>query len=225
MTNPHRAPSFRSIGAGDILRRVGDRRLVVIAPHPDDETLGCGGLIAHAVRHGIKVAVIVLTDGDASHPGSERWSPTALGQLRIGELKRALARLGASHAPLRRLGWGDGQVANQGRVRRLSSCLTSLRAGVVLVTSDADHHSDHQAAFRLTCAATRCLGLPLIRYAVWSRADDGARVVARYRAEKRRAIAAHRSQVGGYIADDPAGFRLSPATLANLVGGSEQFQT
>ncbi len=223
MTNPHRAPSFRSIDAGDIVRRVGNRRLVVIAPHPDDETLGCGGLIARAVRHSVKVAVIVLTDGDASHPGSKRWPPGALGHLRIGELKRALARLGASDAPLRRLGWGDGKVATQGRARRLSSCLVALRAGVVLVTSDADHHPDHQAAFRLARAATRRLGLPLIRYAVWSRADNGERVAGRYRAEKRWAIAAHRSQVGGYIADDPAGFRLSPTALSTLIGGSEQF--
>ena len=223
MTNPHRAPSFRSIAAGDIVRRVGDRRLVVIAPHPDDETLGCGGLIAHAVRHSVKVAVIVLTDGDASHPGSRRWPPTVLGKLRIGELRRALARLGASDAPLRRLGWADGKVADDGHVRRLSSCLLSLRAGVVLVTSDADHHHDHKAAFHVARAAARRLGLPLIRYAVWSRADDGARTVGRYRAAKRWAIAAHRSQVGGYIADDPAGFRLLPPALSNLVGGNEQF--
>lgn len=225
MTNPHHATSFRSIGVDDILRQAGDRRLVVIAPHPDDETLGCGNLVAHAVRRGVKVAVIALTDGDASHPRSGRWPPAALGRLRIAELRRALARLGAGHAPLRRFGWGDGQVSAHGRARRLSGCLVALRAGVVLVTSDADHHLDHQAAFCLACRATRSLGLPLVRYAVWSRANADVRVGGRYKSAKRWAVAAHRSQVGGYIVDDAAGFRFSPTTLANLVGGGEQFQT
>ena len=224
MTNHHRATSFRTIGVDDILRQAGDRRLVVIAPHPDDETLGCGGLVAHAVRRGVRVAVVLLTDGDASHPGSERWPPAALGQLRIGELKRALARLGAGDALLRRLGWGDGKVSAHGKSLRLSSCLVALRAGVVLVTSDDDHHLDHQAAFSVAHQATRTLGLPLVSYAVWSRANTDMRVAGRYRSVKHWAVAAHRSQVGGYIADDPAGFRLSPTTLANLIGGSEQFQ-
>ena len=224
MTNPYRSTPFRSLDPATLLRWTGDRRLIVVAPHPDDETLGCGGLIAQAVRRGVKVAVVALTDGNASHPRSEKWPRARLGQLRIGELKRALRRLGGGDVPLRRLGWGDGEIGRQGCARRLCSSLVTLRAGVVLVTSDADHHPDHQAAFRLAQAATRALGLPLIRYAVWSRVNERGRLANRYRAAKRWAIAAHRSQVGGYIADDPAGFRLSPAALASLVDGSESFR-
>ncbi|WP_185965212.1 PIG-L deacetylase family protein [Glacieibacterium frigidum] len=224
MSNPCRAASFRSIDVEAILRCAAGRRLVVIAPHPDDETLGCGRLIAHAMRRGTEVAVIVLTDGDASHPRSKRWPPAALGRLRIAELKRSMARLGASNAPLRRLGWSDSQVLEHGKAIQLSRHLVALKAGVVLVTSDADHHPDHKAAFTLASLATCRLGLPLIRYAVWSRADRAVRVAGRYRAVKRWAIAAHRSQVGGYIADDPAGFRLSSTAMANLVGGREQFR-
>ena len=75
--------------------------------------------------------------------GSERWQPATLGRVRIGELKRALARLGASDAPLRRLVWGDGQVSKHGQARCLSSHLMGLHAGLVLVTSEADHHPNH----------------------------------------------------------------------------------
>ena len=225
VTNTRRAPSFRSISPLDVLRRAGDRCTVIIAPHPDDETLGCGRLLAHAARRGVSVAVIVLTDGDASHLASKRWPPAALGRLRIGEMKRALARLGAGDAPIRRLGWPDGQVSTHGRMRQLATYLLSLNAGIVIFSSNADHHPDHQAAFRLARAATHRLGLLLVSYAVWSRANTAPAIIGRHRDAKRWAINAHRSQVGGYIADDPAGFRLAPRILACLVDGTEQLQS
>lgn len=208
-----------------ILRLANGRRLVVIAPHPDDETLGCGALMASALRRGVPVGVIALTDGDASHPSSRRWPPAALGRLRCGEQRRALARLGAGSSPVRRIGWGDGRIAGDADGRRLGRALVALHAGVVLVTSDADHHPDHQAAARLARSAARRLGLPLVTYAVWSRVNAVKSGSGRYRTRKRWAMAAHRSQVAGYIADDPAGFRLSPAALASLIAGPEQFFT
>lgn len=223
MTNPRRAPPFRRVAAGAILRHAGPRRLVVIAPHPDDETLGCGSLIARAVRRGVGVAVIALTDGDASHPGSRRWPPAALGRVRAAELRRALARLGAGGVAVRRLGWRDGHVEGDGDVRRLRAQLVAMRAGVVLVTSDADHHPDHRAAARVARAAARGLGIAVISYAVWSRAEESGSPPDRYRAAKRWAVAAHRSQIGGYIGDDPGGFRLSGSALASLIGGCERF--
>ena len=211
------------MSANGIVQLARGRRLVVIAPHPDDETLGCGSLILRTRRSGIPVAVIALTDGDASHPGSRRWPPAALGRLRSGEQRRAMARLAAGRARICRFGWRDGRVAATGDLRRLCAQLVALRAGVVLVTSDADHHPDHQAAAGLARAAARRLGLPLVHYAVWSRVGTPRRQADRHRAAKRWAIAAHRSQVGGYIADDPAGFRLLPSALASLIDGAEHF--
>ena len=202
----------------------GPRRIVVIAPHPDDETLGCGGLIAHAVRNGTGVAVIALTDGDASHPGSQRWPPRALGRLRAGEMRQAMARLGAGRAPIKRLRWKDGAVAEGGRLSQLRGTLLGLHAGIVVVTSAADHHPDHQAASRLARSAAADLGLPVIDYAVWSRADAGLRGGGRYSGTKRWAIAAHRSQVTDFVDDCTDGFRLSPNDLSNLIRGSEIFR-
>ena len=92
-----------------------------------------------------------------------------------------------------------------------------------MVTADADHHPDHQAAAQLTRAAARRLRLPLVYYAVWSRVDTPRPGSTGYRRQKSWAMAAHRSQVAGYIADDPAGFRMSPGALASLISGSEQF--
>ena len=45
------------------------RRLVVVAPHPDDEALGAGGLLQHMTRIGVEAMLVAVTDGEASHPG------------------------------------------------------------------------------------------------------------------------------------------------------------
>ena len=50
----------------------GLRRLIVVAAHPDDESLGAGGLIAEAAALGVPVTVVVATLGEASHPDSPR---------------------------------------------------------------------------------------------------------------------------------------------------------
>ena len=224
MVNPRRAPAFRAIGVEAILRLAGRRRLVVIAPHPDDETLGCGDLIARAARRGTATALIALTDGDASHPESRRFPPAALGRLRSGEARRALARLGAGGIAVRRLCWRDGHVAVDGHVGRLRRQLAMLRAGVVLVTSDADHHPDHRAAARIALAAARGLGLPVIHYAVWSRVAAPIGRRGRCRGAKRWATGAFRSQITPYIDDAATGFRFDPAALAKLIHGAERFE-
>lgn len=218
MTNPRQAPPFR-IDAAAILRHAAARGFAIIAPHPDDETLGCGALIARAARAGCRITVIALTDGDASHPGSRRWPPDALAKLRAAELRGALARLGAGGATLRRLKARDGDVDEAAALRRLRACLAAVRPGVVLVTSAADHHPDHRAAARLARRAAGALAIPVIVYEVWTRAGAGRGQGGRHHGAKRWAIAAHRSQVGAYISDAPEGFRLSPAVLATLVGG------
>ena len=224
MTNHRRPGPFHQPCAQDVIRLARGRRVVVVAPHPDDETLGCGLLIARTARQGLPLAVVTLTDGQASHPGSRRWPAAVLGRLRRSESRRALARLGAGAAPSRFLGWPDGQVARCGRALRLRDVLRSLHPGVVLAASPADHHPDHQAGWVLTQSALRGTGVPLVAYAVWSRVDAGGSPARDPgRAAKRRAILAHRSQTSGYIADDPQGFTLSATVLTALVGEAERF--
>jgi LmbE family N-acetylglucosaminyl deacetylase len=200
------------------------RALVILAPHPDDDVLGCGRLIVAARRAGMRVVVVALTDGQASHPDSRRWPPATLGRLRRGEMRRGLARLGAGRVPLHFLGWRDGALAEDGSALRLRRLLHQIGAGDVAVTSPRDDHPDHQAAWALARAATKGGGSRLLAYEVWSRAASSQRRIAPAGCAKRWAIAAHRSQIAGYIADDPAGFRLDFGDLRRLLAGGETLQ-
>lgn len=74
------------------------RKALVVAPHPDDESLGCGGLLAMLAQRDCEVAVIFVTDGGASHPHSVSWSRTRLASKRQDEANAALLELGLDRA-------------------------------------------------------------------------------------------------------------------------------
>jgi hypothetical protein len=71
-----------------------ERPFIVIAPHPDDESLACGGLIAHACEQGLRAKVVIVSDGAGSHPNSKAYPPDRLSALREDEAKQAGAELG-----------------------------------------------------------------------------------------------------------------------------------
>lgn len=197
-------------------------RIVIIAPHPDDETLGASNLILAARRRGLDVAFIMLTGGEASHPNSRLWPGPRLARLRSQELRRALGRLGLLQPMIRHMGWQDGQLAKQGNALALRAMLRSLEAHTVLVTSPDDHHPDHKAAFRIAKSALHGSNISLWTYAVWSRLSHRARrAINRDHARQYWAVKAHRSQVSDYISDDPAGFTFSADLLDQLLASRE----
>ena len=94
------------------------QRVLIVAPHPDDEVLGCGGLIAAAVRQGATVRVVFLTSGDG-YPAAAtllcRSTPKAddflaLGRMRMEEARHAARQLGLSPADLIFLGYPDRRL-------------------------------------------------------------------------------------------------------------------
>jgi LmbE family N-acetylglucosaminyl deacetylase len=90
------------------------RGLLIIAPHPDDESLGCGGLIAAARAHNIPVEIIVVSDGVGSHPNSRSYPPPRLRSVREQEAIVAAAELGVSDASVKFLRMSDKSMPSTG---------------------------------------------------------------------------------------------------------------
>ncbi|WP_284247414.1 PIG-L deacetylase family protein, partial [Methylobacterium haplocladii] len=93
---------------------LGTGGLVVVAPHPDDESLGCGGLIALACAAGRAVRLVVLSDGCGSHTHSRTHPPERLRALRETETLNAVAELGLAAGHLSFLGLPDASVPSGG---------------------------------------------------------------------------------------------------------------
>lgn len=142
-------------------------RAVIVAPHPDDEILACGGLLQLLAAQGSQLLFIAVTDGDASHPDSPLWPQERLRQLRPQESAQALATLGLASPAWLRLHLPDGGVA--GMTPQLSATLAAqLRPGDrVFTTWRLDGHPDHDACGRACAAACAASGATLVEMPVW----------------------------------------------------------
>ena len=145
-------------------------RLVVLAPHPDDEILACGGLLAGMVGRRNPVQLISVTDGEASHADSPQWPQMMLRLERRKESERAVARLGFDVQRLcwQRLGIADGQVADRAEslIALLSEDLGS--DDVVITTWRHDGHCDHEAVGHCAAQAAANTGATLLETPVWA---------------------------------------------------------
>jgi len=143
------------------------RRLVVVSPHPDDEVLACGGLMALAHQAGLAITVISVTDGEACYPDQPAWSPERLRVARAAELDDALRCLGVASAE--RISWhiGDGAVAAS-EVWMGRQLAALLRPGdLVLAPWRFDGHPDHEAVARACLQAASVRGAAVKEYPVW----------------------------------------------------------
>jgi LmbE family N-acetylglucosaminyl deacetylase len=236
----------RNVKAGEVLEaasslpfatleeRLGDGGLIVVAPHPDDESLACGGLIAEARAQGRPVRVVIVSDGTGSHPASKTYPRARLRELRETEARNAVTELGLDPVEdivfLRlpdRFVPSDGPRAEKA-ITAIVECVEQVGARALFVSWRDDPHCDHQASYRIARAVQRQLpSLRLYEYTVWGSAlpaatpvepvNDGFRIRIEQRlTRKRRAIAAHRSQTTDLINDDPNGFRLTDSDLARF---------
>jgi LmbE family N-acetylglucosaminyl deacetylase len=142
--------------------------LVIVAPHPDDETLGLGAMAAQLVASGVDVQVVSVSDGDAAVPGAPRSERDLLACTRRGELLEATAVLGVD--PPRPLGLPDGQLTEH--EDRLTDSLTGILDGVApgswcAATWRGDGHPDHEAVGRAAALACAATGTTLIEYPIW----------------------------------------------------------
>ncbi|MNI10276.1 GlcNAc-PI de-N-acetylase [compost metagenome] len=145
-------------------------RAVVIAPHPGDEVVTCGGLLQLLSTLGHPLQLISITDGSASHPGSQQWSERRLSVFRPQESVEALRRLGLPMHSLKwiRGGFTDNALAE--REQQLSEFIARyLRPGdVVFSTWREDGNVDHNAVGRASARAAAQVGAAFNEVPVWA---------------------------------------------------------
>jgi LmbE family N-acetylglucosaminyl deacetylase len=150
--------------------------LLVFAPHQDDETLGCAGLIAGQRRAGRPVSIVYLTDGSGSHPGHPRVRAEEIARRRHAEAVVATGLLGVAPANLHFLGARDGTLnrlepdAAAALATGLCAVLAAVRPSEILLPARRDGSSEHEAAFLLIGAAVAQTGLQprVLEYPVWA---------------------------------------------------------
>ena len=138
------------------------RRVVVVAPHPDDETLGFGATAAAAAGRGIPVQVVSVSDGGAAHPEATAAQRMALDA--DPARRSALRRGGSGHGAPMRLGLPDGDLAaHEDAARRRTRRGAGRRPGGIwcAATWRGDGHPDHEAVGRAAAEATARTGAVL----------------------------------------------------------------
>ena len=143
------------------------QRLVVVAPHPDDEVLACGASLHDHAAEGGECLVVGVTDGEASHANTPGHDPLELAQIRRLESTEGLQQLGVGFAHIVRLGLPDGDLAE--RTGELASRLAGLlrASDVVISTWRKDGHPDHEACGHAAADACAMQGATLLEAPVW----------------------------------------------------------
>ena len=195
-----------------------DRRgLLVLAPHPDDETFGCGAAIARATAAGTPVTVVVATDGRHS-TSSVRLEPARLAELRAAELRTACRLLGVPEGHIVQLRYEDGTLSrwSSAVTADIEDLLVRHQPGVVMVPCMQDRHPDHQ---ELHAAARRAVAsvapdTRMLAYPVWSWHEAPWLLGTPWRHRPRLLLWAVRHAANGRLLRIPAGPHLAAKEAA-----------
>jgi N-acetylglucosamine malate deacetylase 1 len=177
-------------------------RVLVVSPHPDDESIGSGGTLRDHVVRGDEVRAIFLTSGESGGHGAPVHETA---QVREREAEAAATILGLAHEP-------DGAVrVTRALVRRLAEALQLWRPEIVYVTHDREMHPDHRAAARLVRRAVSeggpvMSGVTIRMSEVWTPLQriDHVVDITPHLAAKLAAIRAHASQCAVLRFDEAA---------------------
>jgi len=218
---------------------------LVMVPHPDDESLGCAGLISTLIAKEVEVHLILTTDGSKSHTNSASYPANRLAALRLNELKCALKLLNVKEENCSFYEAPDAAMPAKGEpgfdtlVIRLKSDLIKISPDLIVVPYELDPHCDHRATHQLLISALEQakIARPKIwEYPIWlyehAEQEDIPKLqhgellaleINDYLDLKSKCINAHQSQVSRLIDDDPTGFILKPEVIANFLQEHEYF--
>ena len=175
-------------------------KVLVLAPHPDDEVLGCGGALCQHTAAGDRVVVVFLTSGELGlkHlPREEAW------RVREREARSAAKLLGLTSVEfLRGPDWGLADAKTK-IARQLRAVLQREAPELIYLPHPGDWHPDHQATLPLLRAAFTGVGgkTPELRaYEVWTPLPEFDQVIdiTTLMPRKLRALRAHKSQLNGF---------------------------
>ncbi|WP_224814772.1 PIG-L deacetylase family protein [Hasllibacter sp. MH4015] len=208
----------------------GVHHAVVVAPHSDDETIGAFFTISTLRRRGVRVDVIVVTDGSASHRNSRAYPKQKLVVLRQAETLSAMQLAGVPPAHVTFLGLPDGGLRDltmEEEYNALGCFRARPQPDLLIVPSEHDDHPDHRTVAGL-CDRSWPTAIRRLRYVVWPSQRSsvntfgGETGLYGSAAAKRAALRRYRSQTG-LIQDDPDGFCLTPEMIARMCQPCERF--
>lgn len=231
---------------------VASRATMVVTPHPDDESFGCGATIARVRDAGTQVTVVAVTDGRHSSR-SQILSADELGALRSRELRDAVGALHVPDEDIVELGVEDGTAtkALADVVQHIQRLLTDRRPQQLFIPSALDSHPDHRAVHAAALTAARAVHFsgPVFAFPVWAwsegplitaverptRAGRIARACALmlrrpyivdqggFRSAKRAALSAYASQTTNLTGERNWAF-LGPNFVDLFLSGAEVFE-
>lgn len=202
--------------------------VLVIAPHPDDESIGCGGALCKHAEAGDRVVAVFLTSGEL---GLKQLTREEAWRVREGEARKAAKILGLAQVNfLRASDWSAGNDAKR-LAKELRSLFQREAPELIYLPHPREGHPDHKATLRIVRTALRGSGIktPTLRgYEVWTPLPEHDHVedITALMPRKLRALRAHRSQLGEFDYVRAArGLNEYRGALAGKCRFAEVFQT
>lgn len=183
------------------------KKIIVFAPHPDDDLIGCGGSIAKHIKQGNDVTIVYMTSGEA---GSLKYSKQELAKIRETEAKKAIEIIAVNDLVF--LKNPDGYLEyGKKNLTKIIELIRKIKPDVVYVTHELDAHKDHQITHKLVIEAVarangpwfqECKGEPwsvqtILCYEVWTPLQKFSYVedITEFVDQKIKALEQHKSQI------------------------------
>jgi N-acetylglucosamine malate deacetylase 1 len=199
--------------------------ILVIAPHPDDEAIGCGGAICLHTKRGDRVDAVFLTSGEL---GLKHLPKKKACQIREREAEKAAGVLGLSAISfLRKSDWYLGEQIKDAATA-LKPLLEKAAPDLIYLPHENEWHPDHKAAAPIVRRALSRTAVTLLGYEIWSPLTeyDHYENISSVMTRKLRAVRCHRSQMKEFAYDRAiTGLNQYRGVIAAKAKFAEAFQT